>query len=236
MLDTKFWAKYFEVYDVLNLLIPYQELLRDICDELEIKKGEKILEAGCGTGNLALEIKKRGGDVVGLDNCREALDIYKKKDPNAEVVLADLTQKLPFPDNYFDKITSNNTLYTILRKKQLAIVKEFYRVLKPGGMVVVSNLMEGWSPVRIYIVGIKENFQKQGFFKSITKFFRMIIPTIKIFYYNNLIRKESEYYFCSFSEQKKLLEEARFSRVSSTKKSYADQSIINSAVRYDIIK
>jgi len=56
MLDSKFWKRYFKVYDVLNLLIPYQELLNTICDELDIKPGEKILEAGCGTGNLALKI------------------------------------------------------------------------------------------------------------------------------------------------------------------------------------
>jgi len=44
MLDTNFWHKYFQVYDVLNLAIPYQELLNSICDELDIKKGERILE------------------------------------------------------------------------------------------------------------------------------------------------------------------------------------------------
>ena len=44
MLDSEFQARYFEVYDVLNLLIPCQELLETICDELEIKPGEKILE------------------------------------------------------------------------------------------------------------------------------------------------------------------------------------------------
>jgi hypothetical protein len=44
MLDARFWKKYFDVYDVLNLLIPYQELLETIFDELEIKPGEKILE------------------------------------------------------------------------------------------------------------------------------------------------------------------------------------------------
>jgi hypothetical protein len=37
MLDAKFWEKYFEVYDVLNLVIPYRELLEKIADKLEIK-------------------------------------------------------------------------------------------------------------------------------------------------------------------------------------------------------
>ncbi|MFQ6119093.1 MAG: class I SAM-dependent methyltransferase, partial [Methanosarcinales archaeon] len=136
MLDSRFWTSYFKVYDVLNLLIPYQELLETICDELEIKKGEKILEAGCGTGNLALKIKERGAEVVGLDNSQEALDIYRKKDPGAKLVLVDLRKKLPFPDDYFDKIASNNTLYIIPRERQLGTLQEFHRILKPGGKVV----------------------------------------------------------------------------------------------------
>ena len=59
MLDSNFWKRYFKVYDVLNLLIPYQELLNTICDELEIRPEERILEAGCGTGNLALKVEER---------------------------------------------------------------------------------------------------------------------------------------------------------------------------------
>jgi len=39
MLDSKFWRNYFKVYDVLNLLIPYQELLETICEKLDIKLG-----------------------------------------------------------------------------------------------------------------------------------------------------------------------------------------------------
>lgn len=52
MLNHKFWKKYFKDYDILNIVIPYQELLKTICEELDIKKGEKILEAGSGTGNF----------------------------------------------------------------------------------------------------------------------------------------------------------------------------------------
>jgi len=161
MLDSNFWKNYFKVYDVLNLLIPYQELLETICDELEIKPGERILEAGCGTGNLALKIKARGADIVGLDNCKEALDIYRKKDPEAKLVLTDLRKKLPFPDNYFDKIASNNTLYIIPKEKQLDSLKELYRILKHKGKIVLSNTKKGWKPMKIYIRGIKENLKKE---------------------------------------------------------------------------
>ena len=231
MLDSKFWANYFKVYDILNLLIPYQELLETICDELEIKPGERILEAGCGTGNLALKIKERGAKVVGLDNCKEALDIYRKKDPTAELVLADLTEKLPFPDNYFDKIASNNTLYAIPKEKQLATLKELYRILKSRGKIVLSNTKKSWKPIKIYIKGIKGNLRKEGIFLTVLKIMKLIIPTLKIFYYNYQIKKESQYYFYDFNEQKELLEQAGFKLVLDAKLVYAEQSILNSAFK-----
>src|SRR4030042_5882426 len=98
-----------------------------------------------------------GAKVLGLDNCKEALDIYRKKDPTAELVLADLTEKLPFPDNHFDKIASNNTLYAIPREKQIITLREFYRILKPGGKILLSNTKKGWKPLKIYIQGITQN-------------------------------------------------------------------------------
>jgi ubiquinone/menaquinone biosynthesis C-methylase UbiE len=230
MLNSKFWARYFKVYDVLSLLIPYQELLETICDELDIKPGEKILEAGCGTGNLAIKIKERGGDVIGLDNCKEALKIYRKKDPNAKIVLADLRERLPFPDNYFDKITCNNTLYIIPKEKQLDVLKEFYRILKPRGKIVLVNPKKGAKPIKIYLNGIEKSLKKNGWFKTVKNLILMMIPTIKMLYYNHLILRKSEkglYQFFNFNEQKELLEKAGFVDISETKLVYAKQNVLN---------
>jgi ubiquinone/menaquinone biosynthesis C-methylase UbiE len=234
MLNSKFWANYFKVYDVLNLLIPYQELLETICNELEIKPGERILEAGCGTGNLALKIKERGAEVIGLDNCKEALEIYQKKDPNAKLVLADLREKLPFPDNYFDKIACNNTLYIIPKEKQLDVLKEFYRILKPEGKIVITNPIKGGKPIKIYLEGIKRSLQRNGFLKTLKNMILMFSPTIRILYYNFQIKKESEkggYVFFKFDEQKELLKKMGFSAITRTRLVYAKQNILNTAIK-----
>jgi len=234
MLNSNFWKKYFKVYDALNLLIPYQELLETICNELEIKPGERILEAGCGTGNLALKIKERGGDVIGVDNCKEALEIYKKKDPNAKVVLADLREKLPFPDNFFDKITCNNTLYAIPKEKQLNVLKEFYRILKPGGKIVIVNPIKGAKPIKIYFEGIKKSLKKLGLFNTIKNVISMFIPTIKILAYNHLIKKESKegsYHFFYINEQTEMLKKAGFRNLEKEKLVYEKQAILNNAFK-----
>ncbi|MEK7078016.1 MAG: methyltransferase domain-containing protein [Patescibacteria group bacterium] len=234
MLDTNFWKKYFQVYDVLNLVIPYQELLKVICDELDIRPGDKILEAGSGTGNLVMEIKKNGASVTGLDSSEEGIKIHKSKDLDANVVQGDLTQKLPFPDNYFDKICSNNTIYTLTQGQQINVVGEFYRILKPGGKIIVSNIKKSYSPIKIYLSHIKTNNQRHGLVKTIIFILKMAVPTIKMFYYNGKIKRAGEmnkYHFLSGEEQKELMKHSGFKNISETKQVFAQQAILNSAYK-----
>ena len=230
MFDDKFWHDYFKVYDILNVVIPYRELLGTVCDELGIKRGEKILEAGSGTGNLALEIKRRGGDVVSIDNSKEGIKRHILKDAAAKVVFGDLTKKLPFPDNYFDKICSNNTLYTILVSERNAVMKEFYRILKPGGKIVISNLAKNYSPLKIYFGHIKKSIKYGGLLYTIKNIAELIVPTIKMFYYNFLIKKQNKgnnFSFFDTNEQKELLRVSSFTNISENKKIFSDQAVMN---------
>ncbi len=234
MLDTKFWRKYFKVYDILNELIPYQELANAIVDELDIKKKDKVLDVGSGTGNIALKIKEKGAVVSGIDISKEGVEIHRKKDPDAKLMVGDVSKKLPYSDNTFDKIYSNNTLYTIPREKRKQIFVEFYRVLKPGGKIVVSNVIEGFSPRAIYFDHIKKETKQKGIFFTLWRILFFIIPTIKIFYYNHLITKEGavgKYDFFKQEEQKELLQVSGFVNISSDLRTYSDQAILNSAFK-----
>lgn len=221
-----FWKKYFEVYDILNLLPPYEELLNEIVAVLNIHTGEKILEAGCGTGNLALKIKSAGASVVGLDNCREALGIYKLKDSNAIIVEADLLDSLPFSDNSFDKIVMNNVLYAFPYHVQLTILKELKRILKINGVIVIANLKKGWSPCTIYFVGIKAIMKREGILYGLYRILSMILPTIKIFWFNRIIQKQTSYLFLTPEQQKKLMEAVGFVVQGNGKSVYAGQSML----------
>ncbi len=229
-LDHKFWAKYFKVYDVLNMVIPYQELLDTIVDEAKIKKGDLVLDAGCGTGNLSMKCTAAGAKVFGIDYCIEALDQYRQKDLDAEMLVHDLTKPLPFPDRFFDIVVCNNVLYALDKSLRPQIIKEFSRVLKPGGKIVLSNVHKDFKSMMIYSEHIKESIKKAGSLRTLFDIFRMAIPTIKMFYYNERIKNENKagsYSFVGVSEQASLLKNAGMMNVSDNVIAYGGQAIIN---------
>jgi ubiquinone/menaquinone biosynthesis C-methylase UbiE len=236
MLSSIFWKKYFSTYDVLNQLIPYNELLDTLVDLLEIKPNDLVLDAGAGTGNLSLKIKEKGAVVVALDSSIEGLDMISLKDDSIRTVLHDITKVLPFPDNYFNKIVSNNVIYTIDQNQRPFVLKEFRRILKSNGKIVLSNVIKGWRPIDIYKNHLNRDYKKLGFLRLFYKIFKMIVPTAKMFYFNYKIKKEEGTgNFLSIDEQKKLLKEAGFSDISENQFAYANQAIINSAYKNRIL-
>lgn len=228
MLDERFWKKYFDTYDVLNELIPYEELMNILLSKLKIKQGNLVLDAGAGTGNLSIKLLQSGANVVALDNSKEGLVSAKNKNRNIETVCHDLTKRLPFVDNYFDKIVSNNVLYTISPEKRQEVVSEFYRILKPGGSIVISNVAEGWKPFEIYKNHLKKDLRKIGFFRLLIKIFKMGLPTLRMFYYNSKIKKEEgECIALEYREQYDLLIKTGFKNVSENLFVYAEQAVLN---------
>ena len=100
-------------------------------------RGGRALDLGCGTGNYTLELYKRGFSVVGADLSVEMLKIAKTKLPDVPFVRAN-AYSLPFKDESFDLILSV-TMFEFLREPEKA-VREIYRVLKPGGEVVIGTM------------------------------------------------------------------------------------------------
>jgi ubiquinone/menaquinone biosynthesis C-methylase UbiE len=234
MLTPAFWRRYFSVYDKLNELEPYQALMNEIIRQAELHKGESVLDAGAGTGNLAVKLDKLGVNVTGLDYSVEGLALFKEKLPTQDVLEADLTKPLLFKDSTFDKICTNNTIYTLPPASRAQVFKEFYRVLKPGGILVTSNILNPFRPFRIYKEHIRYDLENIGFLKTIGKVLRFVKPTILIFYYNTLIKREHEggsYQFFEHGEQKNLLKEAGFVDISDDTIVYAGQAVLNRARR-----
>ncbi|PIP87003.1 hypothetical protein COW81_02575 [Candidatus Campbellbacteria bacterium CG22_combo_CG10-13_8_21_14_all_36_13] len=235
MLDNHFWRKYFKVYDVLNHVIPYQEMLDMVVESLNIKQGDLILDAGAGTGNLAIKMHGKGAKVIAFDSSTEGLEIYKNKFDEAVFICGNLEDKLPFEDNLFDHIYSVNTLHFIASQKRENVCKEFNRVLKQGGNIALVSLSEGYRPMLIYKDHVKKHYISMGFWYTVKHLFHLVIPTIKMFYYGLKIKRhtksENDGKLMIGDEQFELLENTGFKNIKPTNNIFANQAVINIAVK-----
>lgn len=229
MLDHRFWARYFQVYDVLNSVPTYTQLLDSVCRWLDLRDGALVLDVGSGTGNLALKLKASGCRVVAIDFCRQALEFHVSRDPGCCVLLTDLRMRLPFKDSSFDGITCNNVLYTLSMPDQTRVAQEFHRVLKPGGKVAVTNPRVGWQARTVYLNAVRQTLRAEGAWPTAVRMVERIVPTIRMLYYNRMLARDDRFHYFELQEQFGLLRSAGFSEVSDTTLVYADQVVLNSA-------
>lgn len=145
--DVNDWGGYAVCYDVLNELGPYRELQQVVATELGSLAGQRLLDAGCGTGNLLQILAQErweGMEIWAFDFSEEMLRRAEQKIQAVSVhfLRADLNQSLPFPGEFFDKIVSVNALYAVTNAAEL--VTGFVRVLKRGGQLVLVTPKRGY--------------------------------------------------------------------------------------------
>ncbi|MEI7777566.1 MAG: methyltransferase domain-containing protein [bacterium] len=230
-IKSDFWNEYFRLYDVLNRVYPYQRLLNSVLAEMDLTQGKSALDAGAGTGNLAVHINKTGAEVVGLDYSEVGLNIFREKLPTSKAIQHDLKHPIPLPDNSFDYICCINILFAINPEHRQKICREFYRLLKPGGKIVMTNLSVGYKPIRIYVNHMSEEINRFGLIKALINLTKLIGPTIKMFYYSQQMRKEDKsadsISFFRPGEQDILLESSGFSNVTKERKLFAKQAVMS---------
>jgi ubiquinone/menaquinone biosynthesis C-methylase UbiE len=232
--NSAFWEKYFRTYDVLNEAIPYQKLMEDLLRACEAKKEDLIFDAGSGTGNLCIRLKKCGSKPVGFDFSEKAISIHLSKDQDAEVYFGDLTEALPFPNNYFDKIVSNNVLFTIDNNARLNVIRELHRILKVGGKLVIANVHARFNPLIIFRDHLKQSIISKGILETAKDVPKKIFAISKMFYYSYWIIRENrngKYHFMQENEQRNLLIEAGFKNVKDTVKTYSNQSYLDIGIK-----
>lgn len=150
MTDKQLFDEWPEKYEQW-FTTPIGKLVKDtevkLVDELlEVGSGEKILDAGCGTGLFTLDFLARGAQVVGLDISHEMLRYAMKRTAGSPffTVHGDMLY-LPFKDNSFDKSVSVTAIEFIADAK--SAIDELIRVTRPGGSIVVATLnsLSSWA-------------------------------------------------------------------------------------------
>ncbi len=122
------------VYDAMNRLMTagLDERWRRRTAAAVVRPGARVLDACCGTGDLALACREAGGDVVGLDFSERMLERARRKSDAIEWVRGDLLE-LPFADESFDAATVGFGIRNVQDLE--AGLRELARVLRPGGRV-----------------------------------------------------------------------------------------------------
>ncbi len=126
---------------------------------------KKILELGCGEGSLALEIKKLLGNVeiYGLDLSEAALRLAEDK--GIITRKADLNEKIPFRNNEFDLVFSNQVIEHINNTD--LFFQESLRVLKKGGyFIVITPNLSFWVNRITFPFGIYPVFSEVSMVKK----------------------------------------------------------------------
>lgn len=113
-------------------------------DALQLSPDQKILSVGVGTGKDLLKIVqavKPGGTAFGLDLSPVMLNLTRERTA-APVCRADV-RMLPFAGDSFDRLYASYVLDLLPAADIPMLIKDFYRVLKRGGILVITALTEG---------------------------------------------------------------------------------------------
>ncbi|MFD2617646.1 demethylmenaquinone methyltransferase [Terrilactibacillus laevilacticus] len=145
----------YKKYDFMNSLISFnrhKSWRKRTMQLMNVKKGRTAIDLCCGTGDWTLALGESvgpNGHVVGLDFSDNMLEVAKMKLMETKLQNIELKQgdamSLPFDDNSFDYATIGFGLRNV--PDYLTVLKEMFRVLKPGGMAVCLETSQPTLPV-----------------------------------------------------------------------------------------
>jgi demethylmenaquinone methyltransferase / 2-methoxy-6-polyprenyl-1,4-benzoquinol methylase len=129
------------VYDAMNRVMTagLDQRWRRLTAQAVVRPGDRVLDACCGTGDLALAAEKAGGRVTGLDFSERMLERARRKSSTVEWVRGDLLE-LPFEDASFDAATVGFGVRNVADLEEA--LRELARVLDPGGGLGILEITQ----------------------------------------------------------------------------------------------
>jgi ubiquinone/menaquinone biosynthesis C-methylase UbiE len=126
------------LYDPITRLLGVDRARRALIEQAQFQPGHKVLDVGCGTGTLAVQITRAHPDVevTGLDPDPQALARGRRKAARTAAAIRfdqGFSDALPYPDAQFDRVLSSFMFHHLDRRAKQQMLTEVRRVLKPGG-------------------------------------------------------------------------------------------------------
>jgi len=122
-----------------------RELRRKTANLARMQPGEQVLDVGCGTGTLAMEVQSRvgrAGRVAGVDPGTQQIARARRSAARRHVPIdfqIGMIEQLPFPDQSFDVVFSTLMMHHLPASLKRQGLAEIARVLKPGGRLVIAD-------------------------------------------------------------------------------------------------
>lgn len=141
------WGSFYDSTVNLLTLGQARRLRTMTIDQALLKPGENLLDVGCGTGGVTIPAKERigqNGTVAGIDPSPEMIAVARKKAERAGLDIEfriGVIESLPYPDASFDVVTSSLMMHHLPYDVQVKGLAEVYRVLKPGGRLLIADAM-----------------------------------------------------------------------------------------------
>ncbi len=126
------------LYDPLNRLLGSDRARRALIDQSHLEPGQRVLDVGCGTGTLLLQIRRAfpSTELTGIDPDPKALARARLKAERGQAALRldeGYADALPYPDGAFDRVFSSLMLHHLEEGDRTKMFSEVRRVLAPEG-------------------------------------------------------------------------------------------------------
>lgn len=130
---------------------------RMVVEMARIRPGDKVLDVGCGSGNLTLTARKYvgpSGSAYGIDAAPEMIDVARKKAKRSgyeAVFELGLIENIPYPEATFDVVVSRLVLHHLPDDLKRKGFREIFRVLKPGGVCFLADFQPPSNPILSHV-------------------------------------------------------------------------------------
>jgi ubiquinone/menaquinone biosynthesis C-methylase UbiE len=131
-------------YDLMSRLMGFNSVYQKLIEQAELADGQRVLEIGCGTGNVIIWAKRSrpGIEAVGSDPDPRILDRARRKAAGLSGIRFDnaYAQRLPYADGEFDRVLSSMMLHHVGADAKAEVAAEICRVLRPGGRLHLVDI------------------------------------------------------------------------------------------------
>lgn len=125
--------------DELGLFSMYDEILRDVRDRIKDSNAQRVIDIGCGTGNLCGELSN-AIEVLGIDQSLEMIEHAKSKYPKMNFKIGNFLDKAVIKNN-FDIVVTSYAFHSLTYEEKKIAINNMVEYLSDGGKIIIVDFM-----------------------------------------------------------------------------------------------